>query len=380
MSPDSAFVLHAQGTAPFQEWPLALSGHPTVEAGEPVHYLRKEIIPIGETRKHPDKGYPIHVTPDRAKKWIKHFGEMSAAGMPVPAPPAHADRSNSHGRWVSLSLEKNARGGQSLFGILKVVGDASKQAVLNKDVSICTRHDLAGDQTDQKWDEAVEHIACTPYPALSNLSGWVSLAASRGPAEEVPVFELSAAAQEPEQMDPKQLREALGADESVPDADLLIFATNVRKERDDLKAVKEQNVALSRDLELARTPKSLDPELAHERRLRVADAVAKLGGTTAWNERAVKVLAGAEQAPDGLMLSRVPGGDLRAMDLLALVRDFVPAPKAGEQTGPQVDGILELGRKVPGETKDDPAKALTEAQQQAAEWQKQQLALRGLSA
>ena len=49
MAESKTFIIHAAGASPFKEVPLALTGLPKEEAGLPVHYLRKEVIPIGVT-------------------------------------------------------------------------------------------------------------------------------------------------------------------------------------------------------------------------------------------------------------------------------------------------------------------------------------------
>lgn len=352
---------------------------------QPVAYFWKEVLPVGKGFRD-GRGKPFDVTPERIDLLLSTFKRAKAKGFEPHLPDAHRKHERTRNYGYVVDARKNDRG--SLELLHKVIGAQNIADIETMKSSICTFKDVQ-DEHGETYPELIEHNAILPDPQMNGLGGFVpvepALAASSGREVSAEVFTLSAATQEP-QMDIAELRKALGADASVPDADLIAFAGTVRKERDDLKPLADKVTALSTSLsekesalELARNTaaKPLDPDLAHERRLRVADAVAKLGGTTAWNERAVKVLAGAEQAPDGLMLSRVPGGDLRAMDLLNLVASFERAPKAGEQTGAQV---LELSRQVPGEKPDEAKNAADEARRQAEAWQKEQLAARGLSA
>jgi hypothetical protein len=73
---------------------------------------------------------------------------------------------------------------------MMVVGERTLEDVMNAgDVSIFTRAGLKDDRGNE-YDEAIEHVAVTPFPALSGLTGWTPIAASRGgEAEQVPVFE-----------------------------------------------------------------------------------------------------------------------------------------------------------------------------------------------
>lgn len=185
---DSPFILSCSSTAPFERRPKKVS---LGNADLPIHFLEKEIIPIGDTRTHPDKGYKIHVTPERADGWIQTFGLMTERGRRVPAPPTHKDASKSLGQWVGFSRKANPRGGESLFGELMVIGDRTLEEVLNAgDVSILTRVGLK-DDLGNEYPEAIDHVSVTPFPALTKLGGWTSIAASRGgEAEDVPVFEV----------------------------------------------------------------------------------------------------------------------------------------------------------------------------------------------
>lgn len=186
---DSPFILSCSTTDRFKT-----SRTDRLKVGNadvPVYYLEKEVIPIGDTRTHPDKGYKIHVTPERADGWIQTFGLMSERGHRVPAPPTHRDTSKSMGQWVGFTRKANGRGGESLYGELMVIGDRTLEDVLNAgDVSILTRAGLKDDKGNE-YAEAIEHVSVTPYPALTKLGGWTSIAASRGgEAEKAPVFEM----------------------------------------------------------------------------------------------------------------------------------------------------------------------------------------------
>lgn len=226
LEPD-AFVLPS-AKSEFREVPLALSGYAKDEAGEPCHYLKRELIPLNDRRTHPVDGYEILVTPERAEKWVNNFRLMSERGHAVPAPPAHNDPNNSFGKWISLSTEPNAKGGKSLYGVLKVVGDRTKEDVLNRDVSIYVTKGEKDDKGNQ-YDEALNHVAITPYAAVTGLSGWTSIAASRGPAVQVPVLS-SAASHKESIMDLSQLREITGSAKETPDDQVIALACSRLKE------------------------------------------------------------------------------------------------------------------------------------------------------
>lgn len=392
---DKTIILRSRGTEPFAT--IEAEKLKIGDAEVNVHRLRKEIIPLGETRKHPDKGYTIEVPRERAEKWIKNFALMQSRGHAVPAPPDHKGGKENYGRWTGFSLGTNARGGQSLFGEIRIVGDKALEQVLNKDVSIFTTADLPDDKGNV-YDEAIEHVSVCTFPALTELSGWAPIAASRGDAT-VPVFELSATPTKEPVMDLEALRTALGAADTVSDADVLTQATAkitgipgaidaaktaavtpIAAERDELKTARDQ---LKTDLDLARKPGGtpLNPEVAHERRLRIASKIGELRGTKDWTTKAINLLCGQKEAPNTLMLSRANDAaeDVRAVEFIELMRDFKPANKSGEDSGAQ---ILDLDRKTPpgSDVKEDAAKAGQEGRDAAAEFQKKQLAARGLSA
>lgn len=348
---DKTLIIRSRGTSPFAQ--IEASTLKLGDAETKVYRLRKEIIPLGESRKHPDKGYAIHVPRERADKWLKNFALMSERGHVVPAPPDHKDTKNSFGKWTSLSVEPNERGGESLYGVIQVAGQKNFEDVLNKDVSICTRAELSDDKGNT-YDEAIDHISVTPFPALTNLSGWAPIAASRGQGDEekAPVFELSATPTKEPEMNLTELRKSLGAAETVSDDDVLkqaIARVNAVKaaeasvvaltrERDEFKAKHE-----TATLELSSRPagKRLDKELAHERRLRVAEKISALRGTPDWTKRATDLLCGPKESPNDLMLARASDGadDVLAVDYVKLLADFKPSPEGGEKTGAQ---ILEL--------------------------------------
>ena len=320
MNHPNAFVVRDASAAPFAEVPLALSGFPKEEGGEQCHYLKKEVIPVGDSRRHPDEGYGIHVKPEQVDGWISSFAQMSERGHEVPAPPEHRDRANSYGKWVALSREPNKRGGHSLYATLRVVGEKNKQDVLNKNVSICVKRNLKDDRGNV-YPEAVEHIAVTPYPALTGLEGWTSIAASRGAPEEVPVFEMAAARTEEPTMDLAPFRKRLGLADSAPEAEV---SAKLIERLDGIpaaveaatKPLTEQVTALSRErdearLELSRGSRAdkpaPDPEILRDRAdislSRVDLAVAK-GDVPAVVGGKLKEMIRKGDKPNAFMLSR----------------------------------------------------------------------------
>lgn len=386
------YVLHSLTKSLSEIVPATELSMPAVEAGVPCHYIKRELIPIGQSRKHPDAGYSIDVTEARADKWIQHFNKMLINGQPVPAPTSHEDMTTSKGKWVKLSREDNGQGGSSLFGVLKVVGDRTKEDVLNLDVSIFAKQNVKDDKGNL-YDEALEHIAVTPYPALTGLSGWTSIAASRGPAR-VPVFEL-AASRSPDMIDFKKLRETLGAGPEVPDENLPEMAANklasltteVTTKGTDVTAALTRATAAETKLTEANTQLALARANPSNKPVVIDDTTAFLttsafaagkkaaidaGGVLPAVADEIDKLLIVEGKPSTLSLSRVGNEPLGSRIWSLLAQNLRPALN-GTGTA-QSHGVVALARTADGKEVDHEKVG----RDQGSAYQQDQLAQRGL--
>jgi hypothetical protein len=96
-------------------------------------------------------------------------------------------------------------------------------------------------------------------------------------------------------------------------------------------AADEAKLTLSRS-----TAKPLDPEVAHERVLRIKSAISQLPGhgySKAFIDTLTPRLLGSDGKGDPLMLSRSAAGDIHAMEWLELLKTHKPAPTLGTNTG-----------------------------------------------
>jgi len=387
MSTEALIVRSTLGEG--REVPAALQGLPTDIGGQPVKYVRKAILKAGRY-SHPKLG-PLEFTRADLEATARGTRDFITDGGRVYLPPGHKSRADAfpegkaplnYGWLLDPAVE-----GDTLYGTVQLIGaDAHREAARN-DVSVCVRKDFVGGN-GKTYPRMLEHLAICPDPVAMGLGDFVPLSRDSGPAEAVPVY-MAARTEEPT-MDLAPFRKRLGLADNAPEADvsakLIEKLDGIQPAIDAAtKPLSDQVAALSRERDDAKAkvtelsrgagdkPKELDPELAHERRLRLRDALAKVGGTPAWVQKATALLAGTPETPNALMLSRKSGGDdLVAMDFIDLLREFKPAPETGEAK------VLTLSRQVEGEEQDD-TKLAEEGRAAAAEYQKRLQQSRGLA-
>jgi hypothetical protein len=172
------FVFRAPATGgPGKPLPLALAGLPDELLGRRCHYLRKELAKVGEY-VHRGTGKAFAITRDRMDGWIRAFKKRAGKGIKAPLTKQHTlnpKADDAVGYVVALS-----RQGDSLYADLQFIGDDALALAARNDVSLCAVTDVLDGDGD-KHAEAIDHIALTPIPALTNLGGYVKIAAVASP-------------------------------------------------------------------------------------------------------------------------------------------------------------------------------------------------------
>jgi hypothetical protein len=354
MSEATILILRSPST-PSREVPLALSGYPKEVGGFPAFYARKEILKCGEY-VHPSTGLKFSITTDRMDGLVRTFKQMNDRGQKVFLPGKHRDYDAKDNFGWAVAMERQ---GDSLFAVEQLIGEDARLAAARNDRSVMIRPKFK-DEKGTEYAEAIEHIAIVPDPVISGLSGTVPIAASKSsPATEALVLEL--AAQQEIRMDLSKLREALGAAKDVPDETVIQQATAKLAavpalETDKATALSrataaeaERDAAKAQVLELSRTGSGPDPEVLHERGLRIMDKADSLSAAgilpPAFVDKFKKLLGGDK--PRALLLSRDTGAaDCPAGEFINLLAEFKPVMQFGEKTGAQQK--LELARQAHG--------------------------------
>lgn len=151
------------------------------EQGQPVHRFRKELIRTGTYVKDAD-GITFAVDTGTLKHWQDTFAAMKANGVRVPVPKAHfkddgtpyaAEDADANRGWlVDLFPE-----GDSLVGIVELIGSDAPRLAASNDVSILTPPRYV-DGKGHRYERPIMHVALTPTPLIPGLAGWEAVAAS----------------------------------------------------------------------------------------------------------------------------------------------------------------------------------------------------------
>jgi len=316
------------------------------EKDVPVAYFWKDAIQTGRY-VHPTTKQELSVDAKRIDGWVDRFHQMRAAGIEVPTPKDHSARAEDNLGFV-VDAKRN---GDRLTLLHQVIGEDAAMTALRNRCSLCIEPDYV-DERGRKWGDAFTHSAFTPVPVVSGMGSFVPFAASRDRQTETPIYYLSADQGDPE-MDPKQLREALGLTADVPDDQLL---TKVK----ELKTASAANLSRAQEAErkvtdlsgqvtqLSRKPAEPDPEVIRDRcelsrgKIELSMAKGDLPKVIA-----DKLLAKLPQdKPNVFMLSRCDDLGDRPVDyFLSLFKDSGLGVATGSQTGNQL-----LSRETPGAT------------------------------
>lgn len=340
--------------------PLGLSGLPTAIEGKPVYYRRKELAKVGSF-VHRGTGRTENITRERMLKWVTAFKKRLAKGIKPFIPDRHTlspRASENFGYVVGLSVQ-----GDSLYADLQLIGDEALALAARNDVSLCAVGD-ALDADGERYSECLDHVALTPNPALTNLGGYVKIAASAGGSPvDAPIYSPAAALftrsktmLTPEQM--QKLRQKLSLDASVPDEQVMDVASEhvlaaidvqqqARQDAAKVTALSTEVTNLKRDLAAANekvtmlsadAPKELDPRTLSlmrrtfktDREKAVSSGVISEAGMTA-----IDNLLGVNQ-PNGLALSLSAGGDDADADMVYSRLCEIIATHPGVKTNAQI--------------------------------------------
>jgi hypothetical protein len=376
-------------SAPFKPAVILGQGLPADVNGQPAAYFWKEMLPPGNF--HDAKGKPFEVDAKRIDTLIACFNRAKAKGYrPFLPAGSHRERQKNYG--FLIDVRKNARG--VLEGLHQFIGeDAIREASRNKS-SICTVRDVT-DETGEHYEELIDHNCILPDPQMSGLGDFQpfnpALAASRGQnLGAVEYLELAASTQETV-MDLTALRKAVGAADTVPDADVI---TQAATKLGTIPALEQARTTAEGERDTARTelsrrqlPKEPDPDVIADRagvKLERIEHLATTGAISAQQADFLKKrVNGADGKPNVLMLSKAPGADESPVDALLA---FAAMGKAGVKAdGEAQTGVQELSRQRHdhsgvtggGGGKPDLAKAAEEARKEGEAWQAEQQRSRG---
>ncbi len=157
-------------------------------AGQPVRRFLKELIKAGHYVKEAD-GLEFDVTPMLLEHWAATFARMRANGLNVPVPSGHTHDGAANRGWVRHLF----RAGDSLYGVVDLVGDGIPMAATN-DVSIYAVPEFTdGHGNRYRWP--ILHVALCTDPVVPGLGGFLPIAAAiDSPPADVPVFRRQTAA------------------------------------------------------------------------------------------------------------------------------------------------------------------------------------------
>lgn len=157
-------------------------------AGQPVRRFLKELIKTGHYVKEAD-GLEFDVTPALLEHWAATFARMRANGLRVPVPNGHTHDGAANRGWVRHLF----RAGDSLYGVVDLVGDGIPMAATN-DVSIYAVPKFT-DGRGNRYRWPILHVALCTDPVVPGLGGFLPIAAALdSPPADAPVFRMRTAA------------------------------------------------------------------------------------------------------------------------------------------------------------------------------------------
>jgi len=326
---------------------LWLAAGPQTKAdGRVERRFRKELIRTGHYVKDED-GIEFEVTPHTLAHFVEQFERMKANGVRVPVPNGHHNAGNAdanRGYVEELFVE-----GDTLVGVLRMVGDDGIAAAQRSDVSIYVPIDFT-DGKGNKYTRPIEHVALCTDPVVPGLGEFIPLAASKEAVVNKLEFAKKLA---------KTLKLAKELTEENAEELLTAGITELIEARDkaaaDLKAKEEEATeakAEAEQLKVAASRKA-DPLMvklaADNAKLKLDGLVAASRLTPAARDKLAAALLGKDNEKLAVALSR--GDDGSAIDaIVAALSENTPV-KTGEKSGPQVNVSLSKGK----EAGDEPA-------------------------
>jgi hypothetical protein len=350
-------------------------GLPPDRNGLKCHYYWRQAIADGEYADE-DRGVRVVVTAARRKAWETNFHRMREAGEEPPVTEDHEEKSRGTLGYV-VGVRQN---GKWLEELHQYLGDEARDIALKNKISVGI-HPRYKTGNGVFIGDAIVHSGTTPRPVVPG-QGEAVIAASRGPADGTILLSLAAPTPQESDMDLTALRKAIGAADTVPDADVISQAAT--------KLATIPTLTTERDTartELSRRPAADEFPAAIARGSvnvlhRQVELMAREGSITAEQATAARDLIGTADKPNLLALSRT-GADHPAEKWLEVLALRKAGAKADGQslTGEQV---VELSRQASidptGATKDpDTAKVQADATAAAQKWQADQLRARGFA-
>lgn len=355
---------------PFNQTVGALAGMPTerrVKLGTeekvfPVAYLDKDVIDDG-WHYDPKTETRFLVTEHRMNQWIGKFNAMLAAGEEIPAPVDHSMKATDNVGFIVAAK----RVGDRLRLTYQVIGEDGVKLALRNRASIFV-HPQVIDGKGRNWGEAIVHSAFTPYPVVGGMGEFKPIAASRGPANEVPLILARVEGQSSMTLTPelkKKLQaQAVGAGKAVDeiaamsDDDLVSWYLSdslkgdgggevaaepgaAAGDRAAMSAIQTQNADLQKKVvQLSRFAPTSSEDAMLDRVGTIGekiDLLAEKGKIKpAQVERLKKLLKSADGKPNALLLSRIgANADPLINDLLAILGENEAGVVTGGQTGDQ---------------------------------------------
>lgn len=149
-------------------------------------YLRKEVVPIGRFLASTPEGGRVwqDFTKEFTTELVNTTNSMIGAGLKIPAPFGHKKLAlpeiskvtpqsyDNAGYWVSLAIEPNDKGSESLFAYADIPGSDDKPDTpyykaknSAKEVSLSYR-DSFQDGLGRTWKNGIMHIALVNHPIV----------------------------------------------------------------------------------------------------------------------------------------------------------------------------------------------------------------------
>lgn len=314
-------------------------GHPKTRNGLPCHYFWRQAIADGQYTDD-ERDITCAVTPLRRKTWEANYRKLREQGEEPPVVMDHADTKSTATLGYVVDVRQN---GKWLEELHQYLGDDSRDIALKNKISVGI-HPKYKTGNGVFLGDCIIHSATTPRPVVPGQGDAVPFAASRGPARDSILLSLAASTQETP-MDLTALRKAVGAADTVPDADVLSQAVAKLGSIPTLET--ERNDART---ELSRRPaaKVPDPDILAEAAALKLEKVEHLAATGVISAQGAEFLRkrvnGADGKPVALMLSRSPGAEESPIDALLA---FASVARAGiVPAGEAQTGVQELSRQV----------------------------------
>jgi len=298
-----------------------------------VRRFLKELVKTGT---YEVKGDTFKIDGNLLDTFAASFEAMKAAGVDVPVPSGHTLDPDKNRGW----LRDMYRDGDSLFGVIELVGDDAIAMAGRADVSIFAENEFV-DGKGSKYPWAITHVALTPVPVVPDLADFVELKAARdGGTVKAKVYRLSRDPKGPT-MDWKKIAAAFGHDGELTDSNAEQVLLGLAEKLKTANAT----IAASRKTE----PAPLHPQVitlsAENRRGKIQRSVERGRLST----KAAELLEAAFVGPDckAIKFDMADGGPQNSVfdQVMAAIEANDPVPLGEAIKGGRVAA---LSREVPG--------------------------------